>query len=42
MNNKEDYKKEIIEMIERMENSKVLKILHSFIKSFSKEEEAWK
>lgn len=41
MDNK-DYRKEIIEMISEMKDSKMLKILHSFILSFRKEEKAGK
>lgn len=37
---KEDYKKKIIEMVERIENPSILKLVYNFIKSGYKEEKA--
>lgn len=35
-----DYKKEIIEMIEEIENAEILKLIYGFIKSGYEEEKA--
>ncbi len=37
---KEEYRKKIIEMVERIENPLILKLIHGFVKSGYKEEKA--
>lgn len=40
MNEKEEYRKQIVEMIEKIENPRILKMIWGFVRSGYKEEKA--